>query len=144
MVLPFTSIATHLSSVNLGRALERLLQPLERKILCSGDFKDRRLAPAAQFGGIRQLGRNIGRNDDGTVTVGMNEIVRSDGHAGNAHLATETFGMDPGVRRSNRTGQGLEARRPLRDIADRAVGDHAEAASALCTLLCTSPQNAPY
>ena len=52
-------------------------------------------------------------------------------HAGDAHLAAPVFGMDPGMRRPDRAGQRLEARRPLRDVADRAVGDDAEAAERL-------------
>src|SRR5262249_60923811 len=51
--------------------------------------------------------------------------------AGNTHLATEAFGVGPGMRRADRAGQRLEARRPLRDVADRAVGDDAEIAERL-------------
>ena len=39
--------------------------------------------------------------------------------------------MDPGMRGTDRTRQRLETRRPLRDVADRAVGDHAETAERL-------------
>ena len=56
----------------------------------------------------------------------MNEVVRTHGHPGDANLAAETFGMDLGMRRADRTGKRLETRRPLRNVADRAVGDDAE------------------
>ncbi len=59
------------------------------------------------------------------------EIVGLHGHAGDAHLAAKALRMHPGMRRADRAGQRLEARRPLRDVADRAVGDDAEAAERL-------------
>ncbi len=61
----------------------------------------------------------------------MNEIIGTHGHAGDADLAAKTFGVDPGVRRSDRTRQRLEAGSPLRDIADRAIGDDPEATERL-------------
>src|SRR5439155_18731476 len=51
--------------------------------------------------------------------------------AGDAHFTAPVFGVDPGMRRPDRTGQRLKTRRPLRDIADRPVGDDAEAAERL-------------
>src|ERR1700741_5522765 len=61
----------------------------------------------------------------------MDEIVRLHGHAGNTHLAAKALRMHPGMRRADRAGERLEARRPLRDVADRAVGDDAEVAERL-------------
>ena len=71
------------------------------------------------------------RDHDGAVLVGVDEIVGMHRHAGDAHFAAKAFGMNPGVRRPDRAGQRLETRRPLRDVADRAVGDDAEAAERL-------------
>src|SRR2546430_12518427 len=52
-------------------------------------------------------------------------------HDGDALFAAPVLGVNPGVRRPDRAGQRLEARGPLRDVADRAVGDDAEAAERL-------------
>src|SRR5207244_3497042 len=43
----------------------------------------------------------------------------------------EILRMHPGVRRAVRAGQRLKTRRPLRDVADRTVGDDAETAERL-------------
>ena len=71
------------------------------------------------------------RDHDRAMLVGVDQIVGANRHAGDAHFAAEILGMHPGMRRTDRAGQRLEARRPLRDVADRAVGDDAEAAERL-------------
>src|SRR5215470_15762311 len=121
-VLPAMSMArSSQTSVNLRRALQRLFQLLEREVLAARDLQDWGLAAAAEFGGVGQLGSEIMRDHDRAVTVGVDQIVGAYGHAGDTHLAAEAFGMHPGMRRADRAGQRLEARRPLRDVADRAV-----------------------
>src|SRR5262249_24951883 len=65
------------------------------------------------------------------MAIGMDEIVGFHRHAGNADFAAKAFRMHPRVRRPDRTGKRLEARSPLRNIADRAVGDDAETAERL-------------
>ena len=80
---------------------------------------------------------------DGAVPVRVDEVARAHQHAGDAHLLAEVGEMHVRVARRDGAGQHLEARRPLRDVADAAVGDDADAAEALCTALCTSPQKAP-
>ena len=52
-------------------------------------------------------------------------------HAVHGHVDAEIDHVDIGVRRHDRAGQHLEARRDHRDVADRAVGDDAEAAQRL-------------
>src|SRR3954452_4750557 len=128
-----TSVSTWPTArlVDLGRTLQRLFELLEREVRAARDLQDRRFAPAAEFGGFRNLRRDIGRDHDGAVLVGMDEIIGMHRHAGNAHFAAPVFGVNPGVRRPDRTGQCLKARRPLRDIADRTVGDDAETAERL-------------
>src|SRR5439155_15948286 len=65
------------------------------------------------------------------VTIGVNEIAGAHRHSRHANFATEIFGMDVGVRRSDRARERLETGRPLRDVADRTVGDDAERAERL-------------
>ena len=65
------------------------------------------------------------------MAVGVNEVVRTHRHPGDANLAAKTFGVDISVRGSDRAGKGLEARRPLRNVTDRAVSDDAETAERL-------------
>src|SRR5216684_6578259 len=90
------------SLVNFSGTLQRLFQLFKREILAAGDLKDWRLAAAAELGGIRQLRGDIERNDHGAMSVGMNEIAGAHRHSGHPHLAAKTFGVDPGVRRSDR------------------------------------------
>ena len=52
-------------------------------------------------------------------------------HAVHRHGDAEVHDVDIGVRRQDRAGEHLEARRDHRDVADRAVGDDAEAAERL-------------
>src|ERR1700750_3375305 len=118
-------------SMNFGGALQRLFQLFQRKILAAGDLENRCLAACAELAGIRYLGGDIVRDHDGTVTVGMNEVVGAHGHAGNANLCAEISGVHPGMRRTDGARKDLEARRPWRNVADRSVGDHAEAAERL-------------
>src|SRR4051812_24007681 len=65
------------------------------------------------------------------MAVGMNEIARSYGHPGDANFTAKTVGMNESMRRPDRAGQRLEARRPWPDIADRAVGDDPQTAERL-------------
>ena len=65
------------------------------------------------------------------MTVGMNEIAGTNRHSGDANLAAKTVGVNVGVRGSDGAGERLEARRPLRGIADRSIGDNAETAQRL-------------
>src|ERR1700712_1524985 len=97
-------------SVNFGRALQRLFQLFQRKILAAGDLENRCLAACAELAGIRYLGGDIVRDHDGTVAIGVNEVVGAHGHAGNANLSAKIFGMHPCMRRTNRARKGLESR----------------------------------
>src|SRR6266404_6810815 len=110
-------------SVNFGRPLQRVLQLLKAEILAARDVEDRRLAATAEFGSIRNFRGKVVWNNDRPMLIGMNEIVRAHRHPGDAHLAAKAFRMNPGVGRPDRSGQRLEAWRPLRDVANRAVGD---------------------
>src|SRR5215212_8160885 len=65
------------------------------------------------------------------MTVGMNEIPGTNRHSGDANLAAKTVGVNVGVRGSNRAGERLESRRPLRGVADRSVGYNTETAQRL-------------
>src|SRR5258708_325203 len=114
------------ASVNLGRTLQCLFQLFEREVLAASDLEDGGLAAAAEFGGLRDLGGDIDWNHDRAVAVGVNEIVGANCHSGNAHFAAETLGVDPCMRRTDRPGERLKSGRPLRNIADRSVGDDAE------------------
>src|SRR5471030_3311749 len=107
------------SSVNFRRTGQRLLQLLQRKRFTAGDLQNRCLAAAAEFGGIRQLRGHVERNDNGAVPVGMNEIAGTNCHTRDANLTAKAVGVDVGMRRADHAGQRLEARRPLRDVADR-------------------------
>src|ERR1700733_16229178 len=82
-------------SMNFGGALQRLFQLFQRKILAAGDLENGRFAARAELAGIRYLGGDIVRDHDGTVTIGVNEVVRAYGHAGNANLSAKIFGMHP-------------------------------------------------
>src|SRR3954469_22205138 len=78
-------------SVNFGGALQRLFQLFQRKILAAGDLENGRLAACAEFAAIRYLGGDIVRDHDRTVTIGVNEIVGTHRHSGDADFTTETF-----------------------------------------------------
>src|SRR5689334_4426360 len=101
--------------VYFSGALQRFLQFLERKILGPRDLENRRLPAGAEFAGIGNLRRDIVRDDDRAVRVGMDQVVGFHGHAGDTNLAAEILGVHPGMRGTDRAGQRLEARRPLRD-----------------------------
>src|ERR1700726_807954 len=118
-------------SVNLRRPLQRLSELIEAEVLGSGDLEDRGLTAATELGRIRQFGGDIDRDHDRPMLVGVDEIVGAYRHPGDTNLAAKALGMNPGVRRADRAGQCLETRRPLRDVADRAVGNHPEAAERL-------------
>src|SRR5690348_14356641 len=61
----------------------------------------------------------------------MDQIAGTHRHPGDANFPTEAGDMHIGMRRSDRPSQRLESRRPLRDIADRAIGDHAKTSERL-------------
>ncbi len=70
-------------------------------------------------------------HDHRAVAIRVNEIAAVRIHAVHAHRNAELLDMHIGVRRCDRAGQHLEAFGDLRDVADRAVGDGAEAAERL-------------
>src|SRR6202022_505752 len=109
MTFPLYVEAPHSPSMNFGRLGKRLFQLFKGKRWTAGNLKNWRLAAAAEFGRIRQLRGNIERDHNSAVTIGVN----------------------PGVRRADRTCEGLESGRPLRDVADRSVGDDAKTAQRL-------------
>ena len=84
-----------------------------------------------QIAGGRDLRRQ--RRGDGhrAVPVGVHEVARAHQHAGDPHLLAEVGEMHVRMARHDGAGQRLEARRPLVDVADGAVGDDAEAAEPL-------------
>lgn len=92
-----TEVQPFQPSVNFGGTLQRFFQLLETEVLASRDFQDRRLAAAAQLGGIGNLSGKICRNHDRTVLVGMNEVIRAHRHAGDADFTTKVLGVDPGM-----------------------------------------------
>src|ERR1700733_2167884 len=65
------------------------------------------------------------------MTIGVDEVAGAHRHAGHANFTAKAFGVDIGMRRSNRARKGLEARRPLRNVPNRSVGDDAEATERL-------------
>ncbi len=117
--------------VNLRRAGQRFLQLLQSEVGTAGDAKNRLLAAGAQFCSFGQFGRNIDGDHNGSMLVGMNKIARSDCHAVNTDVVTETVEMNVGVGWVEHACEGLESRSPLRDVTDRSVSDHAEAAKRL-------------
>ena len=121
----------HRADQHGGTPFSRRLQLLEAEIFASCDFKDRRLAATAQFGGLGNFRRNVGRDHNRAVLVGMNEIIRAHRHPGDANFATKIFGMNPRMRRTDGARQRLESRSPLRNVADRAIGNHTEASEGL-------------
>src|SRR3981081_3373741 len=131
MTLPLCVDTVISSSVNFGRAGKRLFQLFKRKCRAAGNFKNWRLAAAAEFGRIGQFWGDVERNHHGAVTIGVNEITGAHRHSGHAHFAAKTIGVDVGMRWSDRACKGLKARRPLRDVADRSVGDDTETAQRL-------------
>src|SRR5262245_65151540 len=78
--------ARFLRLVNFSRALQRLFQLFQRKVLAARDLQNRRLATAAELAGVGQFCGDVIGNDDRAMLVGMDQIVGFHGHAGNAHL----------------------------------------------------------
>src|SRR4051812_31145818 len=68
-------------SVDFGRTGQRLFELLQRERTAAGDIEDRRLPTATELGGVRQFCRNIDWNDDGAMTIGVNEIAGFHRHA---------------------------------------------------------------
>src|ERR1700716_2456949 len=66
--------------VNLSRLLQRRFELFERKVRAARDLQDRRLAAAAEFGGVGNLRGNVDRDDDRAMLVGMDQIVGANRH----------------------------------------------------------------
>src|SRR5215471_15439661 len=79
--------------VYFRRTLQRVFQLLQRKVLAARDLQDRRFAAAAEFAGVGNFRRNIGRDHDGAMLIGVDQVVGLHRHAGNPHLAAEIFRM---------------------------------------------------
>jgi len=95
------------------------------------DFQNGRLAAATQLGRVGQFRGDIERDDHGAVTIGMNEVAGAHRHSGHANFAAKTISVDIGMRRTDGARKGLEAWRPLRNVADRPIRDDAEATERL-------------
>jgi hypothetical protein len=61
----------------------------------------------------------------------MHDVAGARQHAGDPHLLAVVVQMHVRMTRHDGAGQRLEARRPLVDVADAAVGDDAEQPEAL-------------
>src|SRR6478735_3672867 len=117
--------------MNLRGFRHRSLQLLDGEILRAGDGQDHFFAPREQLRGRGKLLGRLERHDDGAVAVGVDEVARTHDHAGYADRLAETLQVHMRMRRTDRAGERLKARRPLRDVADRAVGDDAKATERL-------------
>ena len=104
---------------------------VDGEVLRARDVEDHRFASHQHVARRGQLLGGLERHDDRAVAVGVDEVARLDGHAGDGHGLVEALQVHPRVGGGDRAGEGLEAGRPLRDVADRAVGDDAEAAERL-------------
>src|SRR5262245_10627840 len=73
----------------------------------------------------------------------MHEVATFDRHAVHVDVDAEIDDVHIGVGGNDRAGQHLEARRDRRNIADRSVGDHPEAAERLMNVrLYLTPERA--
>ena len=78
-----------------------------------------------------QRARHGLRHDHRAVAVGVDEIAVAHAHAVNVDRAAEIDDVDMGVTGADFAGQQLETGRQHIQIADRAVGDAAQAAERL-------------
>ena len=91
----------------------------------------------------RQVAHGRERNHDGAVAIGMDEVAGSYRHARHGNGQVEGLDVREPVRRPDASGQHLEAWCPLRQVADRAVGDEADRAhSAMDRRLHLAPERA--
>jgi hypothetical protein len=100
----------------------------------AGGFRgvdDHLFAPCDQRDGGGDFLDRLGRDHDGAVAVGVNEVVRGYGHAGDADSAAIIDQMNMGVGRHDRAGEHQEIGRHRVEVADRAVGDDAGTAEPL-------------
>src|SRR5690242_17429528 len=88
-------------SVNLGRFGQRLFQLFQGEGRAPGDLKDRRLAPAAELGSLRDLGRDVEWDYDRAMAIGMDKIPGTHQHSGHTNFAAEAVGVNKGMRRSD-------------------------------------------
>ena len=114
------------STDGVGRYVAKRLAADGAEVLIHG-----RDAARAKFASVRNFRGDVGRDHDRAVTVGMDQIVGTHRHPGDTDFTTKIFRMHPGMRGTDRAGQRLKTRRPLRDVADRAIGDDAKAAERL-------------
>ena len=66
------------------------------------------------------------RHDHRAMPIGMHEIAIVHGHAEHGDFAAEFHWLGVRVRCRDAAGEKLECRRPLIDVANRTIGDHAE------------------
>ena len=60
--------------MDLGRALQGVLQLLQREFLGAGDLKDRRLAAGAELTRLGQFRRHIDRDHDRAMAIGVEKV----------------------------------------------------------------------
>src|SRR6185369_779620 len=69
LITSLPNVSAFLRLVYFGRALQRVFQFLQRKVLGPRDIQDRRLAAGAEFAGVGNLSRDIVGDDDRAVRV---------------------------------------------------------------------------
>src|SRR5207249_8547789 len=69
-------------------------------------------------------------DDHCAVPVGMDQIAIAHGHAEDAHLGAEGNGLGVRMRSRDVSREKLKPRRPLVEIANRAIGDQSQRAQA--------------
>ena len=103
--------------MNVLLLVEGLAQAADRE---AGGFRgvdDDLFAPRQQVGGGWDFLDGLGRDDDGAVPIGMNDVVRRDCHTGDADRAAVIDEMHIGMRRHDRTGEHQEFRRHRVEVA---------------------------
>src|ERR1700678_768097 len=88
------------------------------------------LPPRYEIDSLRQCAHSLGRNDNGTVNVGVHNIVVADKHAKDGHVAFHLNHVHMRVARPDAAANDLKAGREHVNVAERTIGDtaaHSEA-----------------
>src|ERR1700722_7480431 len=122
---------------------KRLAHSCAVEVGAAGPIEDYLLPPRHEIDRLRQRAHRSRWDDHRAVHVRVDDIVAANKHPENVRVAVHLHHVNMGVTRPDPAADDLEAWREHVDVANEPLVTQPATPRPACTVVCTSPQNAP-
>src|ERR1700677_3480785 len=116
-----TKRSSRLWLVNFAGFAQRFPHCASTEAVSARAIENDLLPPRYEIDSLRQCAHSLGRNDNGTVNVGVHNIVVADKHAKDGHVAFHLNHVHMRVARPDAAANDLKAGREHVDVAERTI-----------------------